>query len=343
MSVLLAGCGNDKDSMPQPEAAAARLEVPANFPALPAANPDNPLTEEGIALGRALFYDTRLSGNDQLSCASCHSQALAFTDGVALSKQGVAGTTLKRHVPGLANLAWMDGLFWDGGSKNLESLAFGPITAEDEMDQDLTLLVSELKAVPAYVKQFKLVFQDEIKTAYIARALAQFQRTLISGNSRYDKYSRRAPGAALSAGELRGLQQVRQKCGTCHAGELFTDNLYHNNGLDSDFSDSAHEGIYQGRYRITYNPADLGSYKTPTLRNVMRTAPYMHDGRFATMEEVLDHYSQGVRQSPSLDPALQENAGIPLTTEEKADIISFLETLTDHDFLENEKFGPPQD
>jgi cytochrome c peroxidase len=327
--------------VPQP----VELEVPANFP-VPPSMPDNPLTREGIELGRRLFYDKRLSGNNTISCASCHSQSLSFSDGVALSQIGVSGSILHRHAPALLNMAWANnGLFWDGGSTNLESQAFAPLANKDEMNQELYELVNELKAVPDYVNRFREAFNDpEIKTGSIVKALAQFQRTLIAGQSRYDKFRRQEPGATLTVQEREGLQLVQSKCMGCHQGELFTDNRYHNNGIDQDFSDASLEGLFQGRFRISYDPADLGSFKTPTLRNVMLTAPYMHDGRFATINAVLDHYSSGVLSSPSLDPLMKQNGGmpgIPLSNSEKQSIIAFLKALTDESFISNPRFSNP--
>jgi cytochrome c peroxidase len=321
------------------------VEAPSYFPTVPLF-PDNPLTKEGVALGRLLFYDTRLSGNNTLSCASCHHPEKAFSDGIALTAIGASGTALHRHAPALINMAWANnGLFWDGGSTNLESQAFGPLTAGDEMHQDLVTLVDELNQVPDYVNRFSFVFKDDIKVNYIIMALAQFERTLVSAGSKYDAYLQHKQGIQLSWQEQQGLQIVEQKCAGCHEGALFTDNDYHNNGIDSDFRNAELEGIYKGRARITYNDADLGKFKTPTLRNVMVTAPYMHDGRFATIEAVLDHYAHSVKDSPTLDSLLQINGqekGIKLTEEEKQAVIAFLNTLTDNNFLTNPDFDKPQ-
>jgi cytochrome c peroxidase len=319
-------------------------EVPAFFPT-PAANIDNPLTQEGIELGRQLFYDKRLSGLNPLSCASCHHPDLAFTDGVALSQIGASGLPLHRNAPALFNMAWnSNGFFWDGGSTNLESQAFAPLTSPDEMHQNLFQLIDELKAVPDYVRRFEEAFSDgQISTGNIARALAQFQRTLVSAGSRYDRYRRRE-GASLNTQELQGLQLVQQRCASCHDGELFTDNKYHNNGIDADFSNEDAEGIYQGRFRVTRNPADLGKFRTPSLRNLLFTAPYMHDGRFATLQEVLDHYDHGVKESTTLDPEMRQRAGqagIPLDNNEKQAIIQYLATLTDTAFARNPRFAAP--
>jgi cytochrome c peroxidase len=320
---------------------AVKLQVPAGFPGV-AATPDNLLTAEGIELGRKLFYDVRLSRSNQISCASCHRQDLAFTDGVALSSLGESGVKLQRHAPALFNLAWSgNGLFWDGGSKNLESQAFGPLTSADEMHQDLFEMESELKQIPAYVAQFKLVFDEQIRSANVVKALSQFQRTLISSGSKYDHYKRGE--SSLSELELQGMNLVNTKCKSCHSSELFTDHSFHNNGIDAEFFEEQ-EGIFQGRFRVSFDPADMGKYKTPSLRNTLLTAPYMHDGRFATIEQVLDHYQSGIKVSPTTDALLYQNgskSGIPMTLVERQAIIAFLGTLTDYDFINSKIISNP--
>src|SRR5690606_23009838 len=273
------------------------LRVPENFPE-PVVMETNPLTEEGILLGSVLFHDPSISANGAVSCASCHEQQKAFSDGVAIGQHGVSGLPLERHSPALINVAWMDnGLFWDGGSKNLESQAFGPFTHADEMGMSLQELEDRLGADPVYVDLFSRAFEDGVNVQNAAKALAQFQRTLISSNSRYDRFARGEKGGSLNDRELKGLALVRKHCGTCHEGELFTDNLYHNNGLDNDFSDVRNEMIHLGRYRISFRPDEIGAFKTPTLRNIMVTAPYMHDGRFDKIEDVLHHYAEGVKDA----------------------------------------------
>jgi cytochrome c peroxidase len=334
-----------KTDVRSPEPTPYALLVPANFPQ-PISDPNNPLTQEGIALGRVLFYDKKLSGNNNISCASCHLPEKAFSDGVALSNIGVSGISLHRHAPALINMAWMNkGLFWDGGSSNLESQAFAPLASPDEMAQNLLELVEELKADPVYPQLFRKAFQREISSALIAKALAQFQRTFISANSRYDRFKRKQPGISLSFIEAEGLQLVQQHCQGCHTGELFTDNDYRNNGLDADFSNDQFEGIFQGRFRISYSPADLGKFKTPTLRNILLTAPYMHDGRFSNIEQVLDHYSDGVKKSASTDPLVMKKnnntPGIPLSSNDKQKIIAFLATLTDSSFITHPQLVKP--
>ena len=320
-----------------------KLEIPGNFPAA-AEDADNLQTKEGVALGRALFYETRLSANNKISCASCHRQDLAFSDGLAQSDQGISGKQMTRNAPALFNLAWSDsGLFWDGGAKNLESQAFGPLTNEDEMHQDLVELEAKLNAMPKYVSKFKLAFKEGVSSANVVKALAQFQRTLISAGSRYDMYKRGEAGGNLSAIELEGLSLVESKCKGCHSGELFTDYSYHNNGIDESFSDEL-DGIYQGRFRVSFNPLDIGKFKTPTLRNILLTAPYMHDGRFNSIEDVLDHYSSGIKRSATVDQLLIKddgNPGIVMKPEEKNAVLAFLKTLTDQSFIQNKNISKP--
>ncbi|WP_370523514.1 cytochrome-c peroxidase [Pontibacter sp. Tf4] len=311
------------------------LPVPANFPEPLAQPAHNKATAQGILLGKTLFFDPTLSANGEVSCATCHQPDKAFSDGQSLSEAGVSGKPLRRHAPALINLAWMDGLFWDGGARNLESLSFAPLRHPDEMGQDIAGLVARMQQHPTYPAMFKAAFgTDSVTAAALGRALAQFQRTLISANSRYDRYVRQEPNGALSDHELQGLYLFRQHCSSCHATDLFTDNRYHNNGLDASFPGSD-EDLYFGYGRISRKPEDIGKYKTPTLRNIALTAPYMHDGRFKTLPDVLDHYSHGVKWSETLAPALQQHQkpGIPLTETEKEKLIAFLHTLTDAGFI----------
>lgn len=296
----------------------------------------NPLSEEGVALGKRLFHDPVLSSNGKVSCATCHQPDKSFTDGLPLSALGVSGVALQRNVPPLINLAWNNGLFWDGGAKDLESLIFAPLTHPDEMGKDLHQLIEELNKDETYRLQFKNAFGiDSVSSAFIARALAQYQRTLISENSKYDKMIHSETESEFSTLEKKGLELFMSKCASCHQPPFFTDFTYHNNGLDENFNNPDHEGIYLGRFRISRDSADIGKFKTPTLRNVVLTAPYMHDGRFATLEEVLDHYSGGIKKSPTLHPLFilpDGSAAIPLTPHQKEAIIAFLNTLTDREF-----------
>ena len=318
------------------------IAVPANLAASVPFPERNPFTREGVLLGRKLFYDPILSGNNKISCATCHNQTKAFSDGAALATHGISGNALHRNAPALQNLVWMNGWFWDGGAKDLESLNFGPIKHKDEMGQNLTELVTELQNHPEYPALFKAAFQsDTISSTTITRALAQFQRTLISANSRYDKYVRNE-GGKLDSEELAGLSLFKQKCSSCHATDFFTDFGYHNNGLDDAYS-TDFESVAWGRGRITEKPEDIGKYKTPTLRNIALTAPYMHDGRFQTLEEVLEHYRSGIKLSATLAPELNTKnvPGIAISDAEKTKIIKFLQALTDPEFTSNPDFSRP--
>jgi cytochrome c peroxidase len=320
--------------------------LPAGFTDIPAP-PDNPLTPEGVALGRWLFHSPLLSSNGQVACATCHDPQRAFSEDAALSQRGVSGRALERHTPALINLAWTDGLFWDGGAKNLESLSLGPLTHPDELGQaDLPALMERLASRPDVVSRFESAFgPGGMELGSLLRALAQFQRTLVSADSRYDRWRRGEPGARLSPSEHRGLELVSQRCLPCHGSELFTDNAFHNNGLDVDDAFGQDESVTRGRGRITQRPEDVGRYKTPTLRNVAVTAPYMHDGRIATLDGVLEHYQRGMVSSSTLDAAfLREGGapGLPLDDAQKAAILDFLRALTDERFLSEPRLGPPE-
>ncbi|PXY42127.1 cytochrome-c peroxidase [Flavobacterium cheongpyeongense] len=315
--------------------------VPDNFPEF-VDSKTNPLTSDGVLLGKKLFFDKRLSGNNKVSCATCHQQSLAFSDGFALTKQGISGNALERNSPALINLAWANnGLFWDGGSTNLESQAFAPLAHVDEMHQNLDELLDELKEDTDYPKMFQRAFGKTINQADIVKAIAQFERTLISSNSRYDKYVRGESGGILDQEELEGLKLAEQFCFSCHAGSLMTDNLYHNNGIDNDFTDDSELMMRRGRARITGSSEDLGKFRTPTLRNIEKTGPYMHDGRLGTLEAVLEHYSNSVLFSSTLDPLLRKNGnlGIPLSETEKKQLIAFLKTLTDYAYINDKRFS----
>lgn len=313
--------------------------------------PHNLSTVAGVALGRRLFYDPVLSGNSQVACASCHRQSMAFADGMALSTSGVSGKALLRHAPSLVNTAWAQGLFWDGGATNLESLVFGPIAHPDEMAQTLKDLPAKLAQRPEYPPLFQAAFgTDSITVALVARALAQFQRSIVSFNSRFDRYlllaqsvdTGQASAQIFSANELAGLAVFGVKCASCHPPPTFTDYLYHNNGLDAHFP-ANDGGIYLGRFRISGDSAEMGQFKTPTLRNVAITAPYMHDGRFATLAQVVAHYAQGMKKSSTLEKNFRQgnHLGLDLSPREQIALISFLNTLTDSSLLQNTTLSNP--
>jgi cytochrome c peroxidase len=342
--MIIWSCGKNEPIVISDSLHPIELKIPSNFPK-PTLDVNNPLTTEGIALGRLLFYDVRLSGNNSISCASCHRPELAFTDAVPQTNIGFTGIPLPRNASALINLAWANnGLHWDGITNSLQTQALLPLTDLHEMNEKLPELEAELKRTPDYVTRFRKAFNDDIKAELIAKALAQFQKTLISGDSKYDQFVRKENNVSLSALELQGLNLVKQKCSNCHAGELFTDNEFHNNGLDATFTDQFLGGVFLGRFRVTKNVNDLGKFKTPTLRNAILTEPYMHDGRFITLAQVLDHYANGVKSSPSLDASLVQmngKVGITLTTDEKTAIIAFLTALTDYKFASNKDFSNP--
>ncbi len=296
----------------------------------------NPMSKEGILLGKTLFYEPTLSQNGEVSCATCHAPDLAFSDGLALSDQGVSGKKLHRNSPPLFNLAWHKGLFWDGGAANLESLVFGPLTHPDEMAADLKEIIHYLNGSAQYTEMFEAAFEtDSITSSLIGRALAQFVRSLISQDSKYDQWKRKE--AIFDSSEIRGYQLYQKHCSSCHTEGLFTDLEYHNNGLDISYPNPTElEGIYLGRYRISFDEKDKGAFKTPSLRNIALTAPYMHDGRFVDLEEVLNHYEHGIKVNESLAPELK--MGIQLNADERADLLAFLETLTDYKFINNKAY-----
>jgi len=340
------------------------LQVPANFPpmTIPA---DNPLTEEGVALGRYLFYDERLSLDSSQSCATCHAQLFAFTDNGNAVSTGVDGSVGTRSSMALMNLGWSTAFFWDGRSPTLEDQVLHPVINPIEMKETWPHVVQKLQADPAYPTLYQRAFgTTTIDSVRTAKALAQFLRTMISGNSKYDKVQRGE--AAFTPDEAEGFflfqaeggpvgqviylpgggQVVGQggaDCFHCHtnAAGLFTDEQFHNNGLDAQFSDL-------GRGGITGDPFDMGKFKTPTLRNVAVSGPYMHDGRFTTLQQVVDHYDDGGTPSATVDPFMKftdPDNTLGLTAQKKQQLIAFLNTLTDWEFLTNPLFqdpGPPQ-
>ena len=310
------------------------LNIPPGLPPMiiPA---DNPMTEEGVALGKMLFYDPILSGDNTQSCGSCHKQQFAFSDSTIRFSIGIDKLPGTRNAMPLVNLGYQKQFFWDGGAANLESQVIGPIQNPLEMHETLVNALAELNAHPQYPALFKKVFGgDKITTSMVMKAIAQFERTMISGNSKYDRVKRGLD--VFSAQEQRGMQLFTKidkgDCGHCHViGSTFSDFEYRNTGLDSIPADS-------GRGRITLNPSDDGKFKTPSLRNIALTAPYMHDGRFATLEECIEHYNTGFRYTANLDPNLENSKKGRLNPSEIQDIIAFLHTLTDTEFINNPKF-----
>lgn len=320
----------------KPEGFVDSAYFPDDFPAVA----NNQLIENSqiVRLGRQLFFEKALSANGKVSCGSCHLIEKSFTDGEALSAIGISGVRLGRHSPALINLAYMNsGLFWDGGAKNLESLIFAPLTHPDEMAADLKKVEMFLKADDQYAESLKSAFGvEEVRIQYAAKAIAQFLRTLVSDQSKYDSVRRKQ--LIFNEMEQKGYLIFKENCSGCHQEPLLTDNSYHNNGLDTAFS-IENESLFSGRYRISHDEADIGKFKTPTLRNIALTAPYMHDGRFESLQEVLEHYASGIKNSATLAGELknEESSGFNYTAEEKEQLKAFLLTLTDYNFIKIHK------
>lgn len=335
--LLLAAASCRPGESAQPGPTPYNLEIPSGLPAMsiPA---ENPLTVEGIALGRRLFYDSILSGNNRMSCASCHKQEFAFSDGNNALSTGIDGIKGTRNSMSLVNLGFQRKFFWDGGAADLESQVIAPIENPVELHQALPDMVAKLNAHPEYPALFKRAFgASAITTPMVMKAIAQFERTMISGNSKWDKFRRGQ--ATLTDAEARGRtvfeEEEKGDCTHCHAlGSTFSDFEFRNNGIDSISADA-------GRALITLLGVDSGKFKTPSLRNIALTAPYMHDGRFKTLEECIEHYNTGFRNAKNLDPSLSGKARSRLSAQDKADLLAFLNALTDNEFIHDPRFAKP--
>lgn len=307
-------------------------QVPGYFPEQHYDNPLNPITIEGVELGRKLFYDKTLSKTGEISCASCHKQSAAFSDpGKALST-GIKGRTGLRNSPALFNLAWHPGFNWDGGINHIEVQPIAPIQDSAEMGEKLLNVVLKIGARSDYQESFKKVFDtDTVTDKYILYAFAQFMSAMISADAKYDRVQQNK--AVFTESEKRGLQLFEAQCASCHKPPLFSDFSYRNNGIEIQNED-------YGRYGITSIEADKGKFKVPSLRNINLTPPYMHDGRFENLDEVLNHYTTNERYAPDADTDLPQN--LELSKAQKADLKAFLGTLTDYNFIENPLFSDPR-
>ena len=345
--------GGDCVSQPTPHA----LSIPPFFPPMDIPE-DNPLTEEGIALGRMLFWETALSVDHTISCGSCHLPQYGFSDPSAVST-GVGGAQGSRNSMALINVGWAPNYFWDGRALSLEEQILEPIPHPEEMAlpwpqavERLTTLHESDSEAPDYPAHFQSAFGNaNITPERVAQAIAQFLRTLISSESKYDQWRRGE--TELTDEEYNGYLiflreggdpettpggQFGGDCFHCHseAGTQFSDYLFRNNGLDAHFAEDP------GHAAVSGLASDSGRFKTPTLRNIALTAPYMHDGRFSTLEEVIDHYNTGGVASATIDPFMKyTTGGLQLTAGQKSDIIAFLHTLTDTLFVENPDFSNP--
>lgn len=294
----------------------------------------NPLTPERIELGRHLFYDPILSKDSSISCSNCHLSYTAFTHVDHQLSHGINDSIGTRNSPSLMNLAWSKLFMWDGAVNHLDVQALAPITHPAEMGENIENVVKKLQATRRYPFYFKKVFGDSIITGEkLLKAISQFELTLISQNSKYDSVMRKE--TLFSVQEQRGYKVFQNNCNSCHTEPLFTNYQFENNGLALDTF-----LLDYGRYRITKNPNDSLKFKIPTLRNIEFSYPYMHDGRFKNISEVLKHYEKGIVHSSTLANKLK--TPIVLSHEEKVDLTSFLLTLTDRSFLFNSNFAYPK-
>ncbi len=328
------GCSNDSDTY---QDIPLEVQVPENFPPMAYNLSANPPTQKGFELGRKLFYEGRLASDGVVSCGFCHVQSFAFTHHGHTISHGVNNAAGKRNAPPIQNLAYQSRFMWDGASDLLDTQPIIPLLSEVEMNGYLPNIMQMLKSDPAYVKLFGQAFPGKpIDAEHMLKALAQFMVMVTSSNSKFDHYRRHEVDGDMTAQELNGYALFQAKCASCHDTDLFTDDSFRNNGL------AVNPAVNDvGYYRLTQNQADKYKFKVPSLRNVEKSGPYMHDGRFLTLEAVLNHYSSGVVNTGTLDSQLINGTtlGIALTSQEKADIIAFLKTLTDNTYLTNPKFA----
>jgi cytochrome c peroxidase len=309
-------------------------EIPAEFPSPVYTFQDNPLSKEGFELGRKLFYDGRLSIDDGHPCSSCHQQIAGFGTFEHDRSHGVFNSHTLRNAPVLFNLAWNTSFHWDGEFSSLKDEAAQPINGHIEMGESFEGVINKIKDDPEYQRMFKEVFRYPfIRPEYILKALEQFTGYMVSANSKYDKYKKGL--ATFTAQEDAGYQLYKANCATCHPEPMFTDYILRNIGLpvDNFLKD-------YGRLRITDKKEDSLKFKTPTLRNTYISSNYMHDGRFNTLLQCINHYRSGVQQSSTLDPLLTN--GITLTNTEANNLTIFLRALTDSAFLTDPRFSKPQ-
>lgn len=326
------------------------LAIPSHFPDMIIPS-DNPMTKEGVYLGRKLFYEELLSGDNTMSCASCHGAVNSFADPSKFST-GIDGVQGNRNSMALINLGWQKFFFWDGRAKSLEDQILEPVPNPIEMHQSWKDAVAKLSQDVNYRNLFYKAFGEPgIDSIKVSKAIAQFIRTMISGESKFDVMYKFENSLALSSSDQSILPAITAEewagydlfkslngadCLHCHSGVLMHINKFSNNGMDATFADP-------GRGGITGNPNDMGRFKIPTLRNIALTAPYMHDGRFATLDAVIEHYSSGLVSSPTIDPLMEHltTAGVQLDSQERDLLKKFLMTLTDYNFVNNPNFQDP--
>lgn len=341
---VLGSCKKDTVEQPvvpeDPSLANIEFTIPKDWPLPVYDYSNNPLTKDGFKLGRKLFFEVRLSKDNTISCSSCHQPFAAFSQFEHNISHGIEERIGTRNSPALFNLNWHPSFFWDGGVNHIELQPFAPITNPLEMDETLANVVNKLQADEGYKQLFKAAFgSEEVTTQKIARSLAQFMGLMVSSDSKYDKINRGEAGAAFTAQEQDGLTLFRAKCASCHKEPLFSDFSFRNNGLE--LVNNSKGFIDSGRGVITpFDPLSYYKFKVPSLRNLKYTTPYMHDGRFTSLDQVLQHYSAGIHQTPNLDPLLA--SGIPMAASEKESIKAFLNTLNDETFVKDVRFQEPE-
>ena len=309
------------------------LHIPKGFPKPLYRFKDNKLTPEKFLLGRKLFYDPILSKDSTISCQSCHMRIAAFGHSDHALSHGFNGLIGKRNVPALQNLIWKDTYMWDGGVNNLEVQPINPITNPVEMNESLAGVIKKLQGNSQYVADFRAAFGDTVVTSEkLLKALAQFTGLMISADSRYDRYMNGSD--TFSTSEKSGLNIFRGKCASCHKEPLFTDNSYRNNGLQPDTALKD-----KGRSAITGKDNDDYSFKVPSLRNIDMTYPYMHDGRYRKLRNVLDHYGNSAGYCSKADKDVYKIGA--LTEQDKKDLLAFLATLSDKTFIYDRRFVDP--
>ena len=333
LSILFIPSCSKSDTTSRPQLTPLPFTIPAGWPQ-PAYNfSSNPLTVQGFELGKKLFYDGRLSKDGNFPCASCHQQFAGFANFDHDLSHGFNNQFTTRNAPGIFNMVWLDKMHWDGGINHIEVQPLAPMTAPNEMAETIDNVVSKLQADSSYRRMFNAAFGDEtVNSQRMLLALTQFVGSITSSNSRYDKMKRGE--TSFNQYETEGYKIFQSKCASCHQEPLFTDNSFRNNGLaiNPTINDI-------GRMRITGNAADSLHFKVPSLRNLMLTFPYMHDGRFKSPMAVLDHYSDGIVSSSTLDALLRNR--ISLDQAEKIYLLEFFKTLTDSVMLNDQRFAAP--
>lgn len=320
--MLYGGCKSD--SGPVTPIPPVSFLPPKDFPAMEFPN-DNPYTEQKAELGRYLFYDKRFSRDSSVSCGTCHKAEFAFSDSGNAFSKGFHGLLGTRNSPSLTNTGYNTSYFWDGTVLTLEKQALAPIINPVEMNMDTDTLLIRLRTDAVYAPLFTSAWgSPEITLERVTKSIATFQRTLVSGSSPFDDWNR-GKTDAISVSAQRGYDLFfgeEGDCFHCHASYNFTDNMFHNNATELFPSD-------EGRYRMTNDPADKGKFRTPTLRNIALTPPYMHDGKFQTLEQVLIHYNSGGKTTDNKDILMRP---LGLSEQDRSDIIEFLRSLTDRKF-----------